>query len=64
MNKYIHTCTQNYELIHIITYIPELLKFLQYIKIFLSLYNIRMVKRTRKENNTNTKKEAFYDYYL
>ena len=23
-----------------------------------------MVKLTRKENNTNTKKEAFYDYYL
>ena len=40
---------------------PELLKLLfQKCKnIFLSLYNIRMVKLTGKENNTNTKREAF-----
>ena len=40
---------------------PELLKLLLFQKhnFFLSLYNIRMVKLTRKENNTNTKKEAF-----
>ena len=36
---------------------PELLKLLlfQKCKFFFFLYNIRMVKFTRKENNTNTK---------
>ena len=60
-NKYIYT--QNYELkctIKYITiaYISELLKLLIFQKykiFFLSLYNARMVKVTRKEKNTNTK---------
>ena len=44
---------------YIYAWFVKIITFFKNIIFFFSLYNIGMVELTRKENNTNTKKEAF-----